>query len=322
MIGERPGEIAEFAKLVQGFPAPWTATDRPTGDQITALRARAELVILPPIADVVFAWAAALRAPGSTLLVRDAPPDSACARLDFARVGCRAETTPMGLVVVRGEGPVLAARSGTLSKRPRPDRPLRSVFLGDLTYCSAYRLGVAQGVYQLGGLHRDVSIRDEAASMDRQVRELRPDLIFTHMLLWPPANGQTPLPDLIGMAEMWRRQGAAVLVHDGDPRAFTRFPHDVSASVDLALLNHTRPVPEWNVPTLHWPYAAFAQARIAAPVPEFRADLAFAGLLREGDLYGPRSECVRALQDRIGMRVYPEAGGYNNRFEIAAVAAS
>lgn len=173
-----------------------------------------------------------------------------------------------------------------------------------------------------GAWHREVSILADPGEIDQQVREMCPDVVWTHMLLWPPANGPAGIADLLGMAERWRRGGTFVLVHDGDPRPRTRFPQDVSSAVDLALLNHDRAVSEWRVPTLRWRYGALVQAEIAEPLEAFRTDLVFAGLLRDGELYGPRTACVQELARRLGLRVYPDASGLNNRFQTPEMAAS
>lgn len=205
-----------------------------------------------------------------------------------------------------------------------PKRPLRSVFLGDLHYRSYYRAGVSQGMNLLGAWHQDMSLHDSPATIDKQMREMRPDLVWTHMLMWPPRDCPHSTYDLLQLARQWRQRGAKVLIHDGDPREKTRFPHDVSLSVDLALLNHQRPVPEWLVPTLYWPYAAMTQAQIADPVDEYRCSLLFTGRLRDGELYGARSECVKKLLEigGLSMKHFPGPDGINNRMQTADMAAS
>ena len=198
------------------------------------------------------------------------------------------------------------------------------MFLGDLSYTSYYRAGVAQAASLLGAWHRDVDLRSgDAALIDRQVREAAPDLIWTHMLLWPPP-GALPLYEIVGLAERWRQGGAIVLLHDGDPRPAPRFPYDVSACVDLALLNHAFDRSVWGVPTLHWPYAAMTQDRLADPHLDYRADLMFGGLLRsnDGDLYDERTACLHRLVARCGLRAFPAPGEANTRLRTPEVAAS
>jgi hypothetical protein len=65
-------------------------------------------------------------------------------------------------------------------------RPLRSVMLGNPSYLSAYVLGVAQAMAQLGHWHRDVSVLDDLDRVARQFEEMRPDVIWTHTIPWVP----------------------------------------------------------------------------------------------------------------------------------------
>jgi len=178
----------------------------------------------------------------------------------------------------------------------------------------------------LGAWHRDVEITADLASLKQQVLEMAPDVIWTHMLLWPP-RGAPAVESLLEAAVEWRAEGARVLLHDGDPRETCRYPQDISAAVDLALLNHTLDRSAWNVPVLHWPYAALVQAQMGTPVERFHCKLAFAGLQREssgaaGDLYGARTACVRSLASTGLLTVFPEEGGVNNRMQVADLAPS
>lgn len=201
-------------------------------------------------------------------------------------------------------------------------RPLRSAWLGDTNYVSAYRFGVEQAMALLGHWHRTISIRYSLAVIEQQIAEVHPDIIFTHMLMWPPPGGPTA-EELLVAARRWRQNGAIVLIHDGDPRPTTRFPESVEGAVDLALLNHKRPVPEWNIPTLYWPYAALTQNAVGTPVPRFRCDLAFAGRLRwDLKLYGRRTLTVVELRRRIDLKTFPGPDGINNRMQIADLAPS
>lgn len=295
---------------------------RPSKLAAEVLKKKRVLVYLTePTPNAAFAWASALQ-PGSVLVARCVEGHDNWPNFNY--VSCKSLHEPYlnhSLVVERIEASKTAPPEKPATHQ-RPRRPLRSVFLGDLSYCSAYRLGITQGMSLLGAWHRDVNIRDNFSKIDKQVSEMKPDLVFTHMLLWPPVN-TTPVYELLNLVESWRRKwGTAVVIHDGDPRPNTRFPHNVSDAVDLVLLNHTRPVPEWSVQTLHWPYAAFTQAQIGLPVPELKAKLVFTGLLREDGLYGPRTQCVRDLQNRISMRLFPEENGVNNRMQVADVVAS
>lgn len=198
-----------------------------------------------------------------------------------------------------------------------PQRPLRSVFIGDTNYASLYRFGVEQGMARLGHWHRTVSLRQEPHVVQRLIREMRPDLVFTHMLLWPPSNALCSADALKEMAFEWRQNGAVVFLHDGDPRTDTRHPHPIDDIVDFALLNYKQVPPEWSVPGIYWPYAAPYQARIGHPQSSYQCDLLFAGLLREGELYGKRTQLVQALASRIHLRVHPDLSGLNTRMLIA-----
>jgi hypothetical protein len=204
-------------------------------------------------------------------------------------------------------------------------RPLRSVMLGSPRYLSAYALGVAQAMGQLGHWHRSVSIFEELGEIERQIAEMAPDVIWTHMALWPPA-GAPPVADLLQILGRWKRRGTAVFLHDGDPRARTVDADlDVEAAFTLALVNRALPA-HWPIPAIHWPYAAFAQAEIGEPLDEWRCDLLFAGHLRRAEEgYGDRTRLVHALRARLGRRmriVSPGGGDTNNRMLFADVAPS
>jgi hypothetical protein len=179
-------------------------------------------------------------------------------------------------------------------------RPLRSVLIGDVDYYpSEYAFGVNQAMTRAGHWHTTVNIRADLETIERRVVQMRPDVIWGHMLLWAPGPNKTV--ELLCRLEDWRRAwGAKVLVHDGDARTDTRFPTDISPAVDLALCNHTADRSAWGIPQLHWPYFAFDQARLAEPVEEYRCDLAFAGRLDTGPLYLKRTELVLQLKHKLG----------------------
>ena len=64
---------------------------------------------------------------------------------------------------------------------------LRSLMLGDCNhYASPYMRGIAQAMKLLGHAHNELSIRSPARVIDQKLRLWKPDLIWTHMLLWPP----------------------------------------------------------------------------------------------------------------------------------------
>jgi hypothetical protein len=188
-------------------------------------------------------------------------------------------------------------------------RPLRSVLIGDVDYYeSEFAFGVNQGMTLLGHCHLTVNIRWPLHVIERKLRMARPDVIWGHMLLWPP-GGPPQAAGLLELMASWRKRGAIVLLHDGDARAETRFPQDISAAVDLVLCNHLADRSIWRVPRIRWPYFAFVQEEIAVSGPEFAADLVFAGRLG-GGLYEGRSRLVAALQAALGERllVYSDQG--------------
>lgn len=205
----------------------------------------------------------------------------------------------------------------------RPRRPLRSVFLGNPRYLSVYALGVGQAMGVLGHWHRSVSLFDPKTEVVKQISEMRPDVIWTHMALWPPHGGLTA-EDVAEVLTPWKRDGAAVFLHDGDPR--TRdIKIDIPSVFSVALVNRSVDDGFYPIPSVRWPYAAMLQKEIAAPSPEWACDLLFAGILRDDGLYGPRTEIVRTLQWYLGgrMRVVSMVQkDMNNRMLVADVAPS
>lgn len=207
-----------------------------------------------------------------------------------------------------------------------PRRPLRSVMLHSPRYLSGYVLGVAQAMGALGHWHRLVSLFDEAGDIDRQLREMQPDVIWTHCAAWPPP-GATPVLDVLRLLAMWKRRGSCVFLHDGDPEQKKVDPDaDMGATFSIALVNRAIDPNPWPMPSVHWPYAAFAQKEIAPPVDEWRCDLLFAGHLRRAEEgYGDRTKLVFDLHERLGpaMRIVSPGGGdINNRMLVADVAPS
>lgn len=202
-------------------------------------------------------------------------------------------------------------------------RPLRSVMLTKSSYVSSYVLGVAQAMGQLGHWHREASLLGGYDLVARQLEEMRPDVIWTHTVPWVPREVVEPGWVYLDLLASWRKRGARVLIHDGDPRAATRHPHDLSRSVDLALCNHSLPRDEWKVPKLRWPYAAMSQGEMGEPVEELSCALLFAGIVRrDEDLYSPRTELLGALRERMGATLTVRTGGFNDRMQAADVAVS
>jgi hypothetical protein len=197
---------------------------------------------------------------------------------------------------------------------------MRSVMLGDCDhYASPYMRGVAQAMKLLGHEHAEVNIRQPAKALRRQLQQWEPAILWTHMLLWAPP-GSPPTADLVELAEEQHRAGARVVIHDGDVKPATRYPHDISSWCDLALVNHAYDRSAWCAPTMRWPYFAQAQAAIAAPVDELRCQLFFAGA-GGGGIYAERTELLYALRV-CGVELRQPAAGDNTLDRTAAIAAS
>lgn len=206
----------------------------------------------------------------------------------------------------------------------RPRRPLRSVFLGNPRYLSVYALGVAQAMGAMGAWHRYVSLFDDVDSVKKQFDEMCPDVVWTHMALWPP-NGALSVDEILGILSYWKRRGTAIYLHDGDPRERNTHPA-ASSAFSIALVNRTVVNDSYQgIIAVRWPYAAMAQKNIGEPRTEWACDLLFAGLDRDDDLYGTRTRLVRELQKELGVRmrvVSPGGGDVNNRMLVADVAPS
>jgi hypothetical protein len=201
-------------------------------------------------------------------------------------------------------------------------RPLRSLMLGDCDhYLSPYIFGVGQAMARLGHWHSTVNLRQPLAVIEQRIADVRPDVLWTHMLLWPPP-GAPPVADLVGAVELAARAGAKVIIHDGDCKVPTRYPRDLSRWCALALCNHRFDRSAWKVPTIHWPYFAFAQGEIAPARPELGCDLFFAGTVGAGPTYATRTAFLEAIRRR-GVRLrLPPAGEGNTLFRTAEIAAS
>lgn len=192
--------------------------------------------------------------------------------------------------------------------------------LGDCAhYASPYMRGVAQAMKLLGHDHAEVSIRLPVKTIEQRVRLWKPRVLWTHMLMWPP-KGSPAIAQLIAIVTAAAKAGARVVIHDGDARAATRYPHDISAWCALALVNHGYDRSAWGVPTLHWPYFAPVQQQIARPIPELRCGLFFAGMVGAG-LYAARSALLEAVRAR-GVDLRQPRAGENTIDRTAEIAAS
>jgi hypothetical protein len=197
---------------------------------------------------------------------------------------------------------------------------MRSLMLGDCDhYASPYMRGVAQAMKLLGHDHAEVSVRQSPRTIEERIKLWRPDLLWTHMLLWPPA-GSPAVSDLVAIVEAAAARGARVVIHDGDAKQKTRYPHNISTWCSLALVNHGYDRTAWGVPTLRWPYFAPVQESMAEPVEEMRCELFFAGTAG-GGIYAARTALVEAIRAR-GVKVRTPAPGFNTIDRTAEIAAS
>jgi hypothetical protein len=186
-------------------------------------------------------------------------------------------------------------------------------------YVSPYMRGVAQAMKILGHQHAEVSIRTPARTIDQRIRLWKPDVIWTHMLLWPPP-GSPPVPALVDIMERAAKRGIRILIHDGDARAATRYPHRINSWCSLALVNHAYDRSAWRAPMLRWPYFAAVQDQIADPVLALQCELFFAGTLGGGPIYAARSALLQAIRAR-GIDLHIPEGG-NTMAQTAEIAAS
>lgn len=199
---------------------------------------------------------------------------------------------------------------------------MRSLMLGDCNhYASPYMRGVADASSRLGIEHYEVSIRQPIEQLARVLGALKPDLIWTHMLLWPPP-GAPPVEDLVALMEREARRGARIVIHDGDCKERTRHPHNLAAWCSLALVNHGHDRSAWGVPVLGWPYFAAVQERIADADPAWNCDLFFAGQLGTGPVYAARSALLEGIR-AAGVKLrQPTALDGNTLSKTPTIAAS
>ena len=196
---------------------------------------------------------------------------------------------------------------------------LTSLMLGDCDhYASPYMRGVAQAMAILNVHHRQVSIRQPIGALRAALDESKPDILWTHMLLWPPA-GSPAVAELVALMQRAHDRGAHIVVHDGDYKERTRHPHDLSSWCDLALTNHAFDRSAWCVPTMRWPYFAQWQDRMAEPDPAWRCGLFFAGTLGAGPVYSERTALVERVR-QLGVDLKLPKPGDNTLDRTATIA--
>lgn len=195
------------------------------------------------------------------------------------------------------------------------------MLLGDTDhYLSPYIFGVQQAMARLGHWHSSVSIRQPANVIEQRIADVRPHILWTHMLLWPPP-GSPPVERLVAIAEKAHRAGARVIIHDGDYKPPTRYPRDLSSWCALALCNHAFDRKAWRIPTLRWPYFAFAQDAITDPVAHLRCELFFAGATGRDPVYSARTALLDGIRSRgVKLQLANDGNTLLRTREIAASA--
>lgn len=198
---------------------------------------------------------------------------------------------------------------------------LRSLMIGDCHhYQSPYMIGVDGACKRLGIDHRQVSIRSPIDKIARVIDQHKPDLIWTHMLLWAP-DGSPSVGDLVSLMERAAKT-ARIVLHDGDYKERCRHPHNLSSWCSLALTNHEFDRSAWRIPTLKWPYFAFDQDQISDPDPKWACGLFFAGTVGKGEVYAKRSVLLERLRKLgVGLRMPSQADG-NTLLKTPVIAAS
>jgi len=199
------------------------------------------------------------------------------------------------------------------------------MLIGDVDgYLSEFAFGVNQALTKAGHFHNAISIRNDISTIAKRAGEVHPDILWGHMIAWPPRGASSTPADLLELCADWKAKGTKVLIHDGDAGSKTRFPLDISPAVDLALCNHTADRSAWKIPQLHWPYFCFDQAEMADPHPDFMCDLAFAGRLSTEGIYADRTRLVMELKAKLGdrMKIFPNASVGHTLYRTPELAVS
>lgn len=200
-------------------------------------------------------------------------------------------------------------------------RALRSLLIGDCDhYVSPYIRGVAQAMRILGHHHAEISIRQPMITLQKLIAKAQPEIIWTHMLLWPPPGSPTA-GQLEGLVHHAAKLGSKVVLHDGDCKEQPRYPQDISAWCSVALCNHAFDRSAWRCPILYWPYFAFAQEGILPPTEKhLHGKLFFAGTMQYGALYDARNRLLDELKQKGVPLWTPHAG--NTLFQTGHIAPS
>lgn len=190
-------------------------------------------------------------------------------------------------------------------------------------YFSPYIFGVNQAMSRLGHWHSQVNIRNGIDAIAARINDVKPDIIWTHMLLWAPP-GSPPVDRLVNLMEREAKRGCKVVIHDGDYKEGTRFARDISSWCAAALCNHKFDRTAWKVTQVYWPYFAFAQDKIAeAPTDKHARSLFFAGIMTANDAtYGARTALLCAVRAKGVDLQTPAAEDGNTLFRTPEISAS
>jgi len=156
-------------------------------------------------------------------------------------------------------------------------------------------MGVEEAMNYQQHEHLSVPIRQPIGMLREAVRTFKPDILWTHMWMWAP-SGSPCREDLLDLSEEAARAGTKIVIHDGDFKSATRYPHDISSWCSVALLNHEHDRSAWNVPTLYWPYFAQIQQEIEAPAKAWECELFFAGNMGTNTVYSERTQLLRDVE--------------------------
>lgn len=213
-------------------------------------------------------------------------------------------------------------------------KQLRIATIGDFQkWFSYYLMGITQGSILNGHLHYSIPIRQSVRDIEAQINYYKPHIIFGHMLFSENLtfmNGEDyPISELhYIIRKMKRKWGIKVIAQEGDAKAEPRLPQPISDLIDLCLVNSKR-YPRFSevyqVPCIHWPYFALNQETISEKERRFRQHVVFTGNVTkriEGHLHHGRHEFLEKLNNRVRLKIFPDAHTGNTRFCSAAIAAS
>jgi len=185
-------------------------------------------------------------------------------------------------------------------------------------YFSPYIFGVNQGMSRLGHWHSQVNMRQPFEVIAQRVLDVKPDILWTHMLLWAPI-GSPSVDRLVDLCRRVAKNGTKVVIHDGDYKSATRYPNDISEWCAAALCNHQFDRSAWKCPVLYWPYFAFAQELFQVP-EKLDYGLFFAGTVRADATYAARSQLLEEIRAKgVDLSIPPLSEG-NTLFRTAEIA--